>query len=179
MRNEVCTINGECLPIDDCSTGDSCYPSNCQRIYVGARYVPKVEGFWVIDKDYENFSIVIDPITNNGFTSKKNVPIGVPLTDTEYWVQTFNFSGALEDLSDKFNEYVIFMNSQIGLLSDSIDTLNGKVEIVNKLHEDKITSLENEVKLINEKLTAISDSLIKVNSDITSLDGRLTVLESK
>lgn len=157
MRNEVCDITG------------NCYVPSCERIYVGARYVPKVEGFWEIGREYENLSIVIEPTTNNGFTSKKYVPVGVALTDTEYWVQTSNYDGVVGQLEDKFNAFVLFVNDQFALFNsdiiaakklgteakDGLNEMKGQQKIINELHESKITENTARITALENKNTSL------------------------
>ena len=70
------------------------------RQYVGARYVPKfadpVE--WNSALSYEGLTIVTH--LGNSFTSKKPVPGGVDIGNTEYWVNTGNFNAQLESVSN-------------------------------------------------------------------------------
>lgn len=62
------------------------------RQYIGARYVPKfadpVE--WNSALSYEALTIVTH--LGNSFTSKKPVPAGVDIGNTEYWVNTGNYN---------------------------------------------------------------------------------------
>ena len=59
-----------------------------QNKYIGARYVPKFDerGDWDISNEYESLIIV----THQGasYTSKKFVPSGIDITNTDYWVCT-------------------------------------------------------------------------------------------
>lgn len=43
-----------------------------------------VEGYWSIDKEYEKITIVNDD-AENSYISKKDVPVGIKLTNSEYW----------------------------------------------------------------------------------------------
>jgi hypothetical protein len=70
------------------------------KIFIGARYVPKLEGQWDINKEYENFSIVQD-VQGNSYTSKKNVPSGIELTNTDYWILSSNFNAQLASISSR------------------------------------------------------------------------------
>ena len=71
------------------------------RQYVGARYVPKFydgEGGsneWVYGVPYENLTIVTH--LGNTYTSKKTVPVGVQIDNTEYWVITGNYNAQVEE----------------------------------------------------------------------------------
>ena len=53
--------------------------------YIGKRVVPIVCGNWDINQSYEMLSIVLDPATKHSFISRKEVPAGIAITNTEYW----------------------------------------------------------------------------------------------
>ena len=63
------------------------------NVYKGHRYIPKLYGEWDIDTSYENFSIVFNE--GNSYTSKKVVPIGIDISNREYWEMSGNFNGQL------------------------------------------------------------------------------------
>lgn len=64
------------------------------RQYIGARYVPIIDGEYNSEKVYEPLTIV----TYNGssYTSKKSVPAGTLPTNTEYWALTGNYNAQVE-----------------------------------------------------------------------------------
>lgn len=66
-----------------------------KNIYVGNRYVPKIMGEWNKQESYEGLSIVTNK--GNSFTSKKRVPIGVELSNENYWVVTGNYNAQIEN----------------------------------------------------------------------------------
>lgn len=53
------------------------------NVYIGERYVPIVYGPWDGSKDYE--SLIIVTSDGSGYISKKAVPKGTPISNTEYW----------------------------------------------------------------------------------------------
>ena len=65
--------------------------------YIGSRYIPQIEGEWNIENEYENFSIVFNE--NIGYISKKNVPIGIELSDNVYWAKCFNLSELMNEIN--------------------------------------------------------------------------------
>lgn len=71
------------------------------REYIGARYVPIFDGDWDITKTYE--PLVIVNYQGNSFTSKKYVPSGVQITDTDYWAESGNYSQQIEQLRQELN----------------------------------------------------------------------------
>lgn len=66
------------------------------RQYVGARYVPKFAdpAEWDNIRQYESLTIVTH--LGNSFTSKKPVPAGVDISNTEYWVNTGNYNEQID-----------------------------------------------------------------------------------
>ena len=52
--------------------------------YIGARYIPKFMGTYDNTQQYENLCVV-DNGMGTSYISKKIVPAGTSLTDTEYW----------------------------------------------------------------------------------------------
>lgn len=92
------------------------------RQYVGARYVPKfadpVE--WNSALSYEALTIVTH--LGNSFTSKKPVPAGVDIGNTEYWVNTGNYNEQVEELRQEVKNS---NTKNIVLIGDSYGTNNG------------------------------------------------------
>lgn len=70
------------------------------RQYIGARYVPSFfsdengSTEWKRGLAYEALTIVT--YLGNSYTSKKTVPVGVEITNTEYWVLTGSYNSQIE-----------------------------------------------------------------------------------
>lgn len=73
------------------------------RQYIGARYVPRFSdvnnGNWSSVYSYEPLIIVKNG--NDYYTSKKSVPVGIAITNTEYWALTGNYNGAIAQLDTR------------------------------------------------------------------------------
>lgn len=67
--------------------------------YIGARYVPIMFGDWDSKVAYSPLTIVI--YKNNSYTSKKYVPVGIDIGDTNYWAMTGNFNGQINENTTK------------------------------------------------------------------------------
>ena len=65
-----------------------------QNVYVGHRYVPKIFGEWDNTQIYEPLSIV--QYQGASYTSRQFVPVGVELTNEEYWAVTGNYNAQVE-----------------------------------------------------------------------------------
>lgn len=59
-----------------------------ERKYIGAKYVPTFAdpSDWDINRSYDGLTMVTND--NKVYTSKKRVPVGIQLTNAEYWVKT-------------------------------------------------------------------------------------------
>lgn len=73
--------------------------------YIGNRCIPMPMGNWDKTKEYENLSVVL---ANNGdsYTSKKNVPKGIELSNTEYWAISSRFNAQLETQKKRIDNFV-------------------------------------------------------------------------
>lgn len=160
-----------------------------ERQYIGKRYVPKIMGEWDINTSYESLSIVV----NNGdsYTSKKDVPIGIELTDIQYWVRTAIFNAQLESYRNEVKEMeeqleyrTIKSVKEFGAKGDGItdDTLSlqtafdygilnnakivipmGTYRVTNSLYIKDSLKVSGEKGVLNGKATYIQlDSLVDI-----------------
>ena len=74
------------------------------RQYIGARYVPKFADpiAWDNAREYEPLTIVT--YMGTSYTSKKPVPTGVEITNSEYWVATGNYNAQVEAYREETQE---------------------------------------------------------------------------
>lgn len=77
--------------------------------YIGARYVPMFAdpAEWSPEVAYEALTIVIHQ--GNSFTSRQAVPVGIPLDDERYWVETGNYNSQVES----YRQIVLTFNRRI------------------------------------------------------------------
>lgn len=90
------------------------------RQYIGARYVPTFANpiQWNSNVAYEALTIVTH--MGNSYTSRKPVPAGTPITDSDYWANTGIFNAQVEHLIDEIDD----INTQIGNMSRDIDDIS-------------------------------------------------------
>ena len=53
--------------------------------FIGRRIVPKHDGVWDINKEYEELSIVLDKASGESYISRRPVPVGTAISDEIYW----------------------------------------------------------------------------------------------
>ena len=53
---------------------------------------------WDITRQYETNTIVVDPYDGTAYISVRPIPVGVSITNTEYWTPIFNYGNAIENI---------------------------------------------------------------------------------
>ena len=125
-----------------------------QNVYVGHRYVPKIEGEWDNSKLYEPLSIV--QYQGNSFTSRQYVPVGVEITNEEYWVSTGNYNAQIE----QYRQDVRNLETNTNNLNDEIvNARNGETTLNDRLDKDKQDIIERaiNVKTLGAKGDGVTD----------------------
>lgn len=116
-------------------------------------------GDWDISKQYEQWTIVSDPNSHDGYLSLKPVPNNVQITNSEYWLKIADYTTGLASV-----------NARVDDLENDIETnLEPRLEDA----EDAITLLDGEVSYI--KNTTIPN----IQSDITDLQNNLTASKNR
>lgn len=130
------------------------------RQYIGARYVPvfadPIE--WDKLRSYEALTIVTH--LSNTYTSKKNVPTGIDITNSEYWVVTGNFNSQLLELTNTVNK----LNTSLENLSSEVT--NDKSDIKN--NAQNITELNTKTDNIESELNTKTSNIETEISNIKS-----------
>lgn len=85
--------------------------------YIGARYIPIVDGEWIATKDYEPLTIV----TYNGtsYISKITVPRGTLPTDSTFWLN-----------NGSRDAYIIALQNQTATLEQETNSLDERVTVL-------------------------------------------------
>ena len=93
-----------------------------KNVYVGHRYVPKIMGEHDKTQSYEGLSIVTNE--GNSYTSKKHVPIGVDISNTEYWVVTGNYNVQIENYRNEVDRLSNNVNENINDFKNEVNEVN-------------------------------------------------------
>lgn len=96
------------------------------RQYIGARYVPILDGDWDNTKEYDPLTIV--SYLGNSYTSRTFIPAGIDINNTTYWALTGNYNAQVEAYRqevEQLSETVDYLNSYVtpqmfGALADGI-----------------------------------------------------------
>ena len=113
-------------------------------------------GIWDISKEYQAWTIVSDPVTNNGYLSLVPVPNNVLLTDTNYWLQISTYTDDLANIEARV---------------DAIDD-----DITDNIKPD-ITAIENDITdNIKPDITSLQNDITSINNEIDELKKGHTAL---
>lgn len=69
--------------------------------YIGKRIVPVHCGHWDQMKAYEMLSIVLEETSGDSYISRRAVPSGTAITDTNFWMLHSLYSQQIKDMSDQ------------------------------------------------------------------------------
>lgn len=88
------------------------------RQYIGARYVPIIDGAYDSEKVYEPLTVV----TYNGssYTSKKSVPAGTLPTNTDFWALTGNYNAQVEEYREAVDTLRADLTEDFNNLRESV-----------------------------------------------------------
>ena len=114
--------------------------------YIGSRYVPifgrkgedSIE--WDNTGTYEPLTIVL--YQGNSYTSRQFVPVGVEITNEEYWANTGNYNAQIEQY-----------RQEVAQVSGNVDTINTTLITVN----NKIAKIDNSSMFSVEYYGAVGD----------------------
>lgn len=115
--------------------------------YIGARYVPLIDGEWDENKSYEPLTVVM--YLTNSYTSKTFVPAGTLPTNTQYWALTGNYNAGIGALTERVNG-----------IDEDITAINGAITNIDNVEIPALeTNVEKrELKLADRKFIFVSDS---------------------
>ena len=104
-----------------------------QNVYVGHRYVPKIMGEWDKTKLYEPLSIV--QYQGASYTSRQYVPVGVELTNEEFWAATGNYNSQIE----QYRQDVRNLDTGLKNINDEVvNARNGEETLSDRLDKEQI-----------------------------------------
>lgn len=142
------------------------------RQYIGARYVPTFADpiEWDNLRNYEPLTIVTH--NNNSYTSKKDVPVGTDINNTEYWALTGNYNAqALTNMLNIKELKTLVNKLKLDERKLSYNTMNIKnsVSILTNYYEECIcyNPLANCFVLGVRDLSDNTSKLCIINNDFT------------
>ena len=127
--------------------------------YVGNRCIPMPMGNWDKNKEYENLSVVL---ASNGdsYTSKKNVPKGIELSNTEYWAISSRFNAQLEVQKQRIDNIVALPD---GSTTGDAELTDIRVGADGVTYNTAGTAVREQVSSLKEDL---NDYILKTSENI-------------
>ena len=159
--------------------------------FIGRRIVPKHDGVWDINKEYEELSIVLDKASGESYISRRPVPVGTAISDEIYWMQYSLYSAQIaeavkemEDTEARLIQYVDTaesnMNSRVNSaesltnsnkaeLNSRMDTLDKRLDANVSASTDKDKDYERREKAIEwmKNLPAGRDGTVAFLNEVT------------
>ena len=111
------------------------------REYIGSRYVPmfgrKGESSteWNNTAPYEPLTVVT--YQGNSYTSRQYVPVGIPISNTDFWAPTGNYNAQVE----AYRQEVFTFNDRINGNAAAIEANTQAIENATDLFEQEINNL--------------------------------------
>lgn len=126
------------------------------KVYIGARYTPKFEGEWKANKEYAALSVVYS--NNKSYVSRKTVPAGTAVTETEFWVESADWNAQVE----QYNQNVTQYKAQVDTYQNSVENYT---EQVNQFYADTLHSYETRDEMIADTNIKLGDTLLTCGKD--------------
>ena len=123
---------------------------------------------WDITKQYEPYIIVMDYPSNSSYISKKAVPSGVEISDTEYWEFIGAFVVDQELFRDSLNPIA---NKPVTVKFEQVDY---RIAMEEDTREIEIARLDADIAALNENLGTEREERAEADAVI---DGRLSDAE--
>lgn len=142
------------------------------NVYRGRRYVPKIMGTWDNTKQtpYEPLSIV--EWGECSYTSKIDVPVGVDILNTKYWVCTGNYNAQVELYRREAREF----DGRITQAENDINLTNEELNKKQNSEDEKlITSEKNIVGAINENKNEINKRQLMIDNELKTNNKKIAL----
>ena len=119
--------------------------------YIGARYTPKFMGAWDAQTVYAALSVVY--ANEQSYVSRKTVPAGTELTNTEYWVKSADWNAQVTEYSRNVENY-----------NRNVEEYNKNVvayeQAVNTFYADTLHSYDNKAAMVADQDLRLGDTVL-------------------
>lgn len=109
--------------------------------------VPADPIIWDEGTSYEYLTLVASTDFGQGYLSKKDVPAGTPLTNTEYWIPVAQFNAQLAQLQQQIGQMNGTFNAQLAQLQRQIGQMNGTISSI----QDDVSKNEGDIEALSQK----------------------------
>ena len=119
--------------------------------YIGARYTPKFMGAWDAQTVYAALSVVY--ANEQSYVSRKTVPAGTELANTEYWVKSADWNAQVTEYNRNVENY-----------TRNVEEYNKNViayeQAVNTFYADTLHSYDNKAAMVADQDLRLGDTVL-------------------
>lgn len=150
--------------------------------FIGARIVPKHCGVWDETAEYEVLSIVLEEGTGDSYISRKAVPAGTGLQQTDYWAICSRFSEQMQIFSDDVDVDVKAMHKDVEdtkfamskELADTKESMSKELSDTKSAMSGELAGTEARVtEEVNTAVKAMQDTEAAMNEAVDQMTARL------
>lgn len=119
--------------------------------FIGARYAPEFAGAWSNTKQYAALSVVYTD--NRSYVSRKTVPAGTPITNTEFWVQSSDWNAQVAEYNLKVEGY----NTNVEQYNRNVQDYSAAVS---GFYADTLHSFDTKADMQADRTLALGETLL-------------------
>lgn len=150
--------------------------------YIGKRIVSVHCGRWDQTKTYEMLSIVLEETSGDSYISRRAVPSGTAITDTNYWMLHSLYSQQIKDMSDQLSEAEARIKADNDATESAIrqdnDATEAAIKADNKTTRDHVDenlaqTTETLTETVNSARTAMTQQKASFDQTSAALNTRM------
>ena len=119
--------------------------------FIGARYAPEFAGAWSNAKQYAALSVVY--ADNRSYVSRKTVPAGTPITNTEFWIQSSDWNAQVAEYNLKVEGY----NANVEQYNRNVQDYSAAVS---GFYADTLHSFDTKADMQADRTLALGETLL-------------------
>lgn len=119
--------------------------------FIGARYAPEFAGAWSNSKQYAALSVVY--ADNRSYVSRKTVPAGTPITNTEFWIQSSDWNAQVAEYNLKVEGY----NANVEQYNRNVQDYSAAVS---GFYADTLHSFDTKADMQADRTLALGETLL-------------------
>lgn len=119
--------------------------------FIGARYAPEFAGAWSNSKQYAALSVVY--ADNRSYVSRKTVPAGTPITNTEFWIQSSDWNAQVAEYNLKVEGY----NANVEQYNRNVQDYSAAVT---GFYADTLHSFDTKADMQADRTLALGETLL-------------------
>lgn len=119
--------------------------------FIGARYAPAFAGAWSNTKQYAALSVVY--ADNRSYVSRKTVPAGTAITNTEFWIQSSDWNAQVAEYNLKVEGY----NTNVEKYNKNVQDYSAAVS---GFYADTLHSFDTKADMQADRTLALGETLL-------------------